>query len=240
MRLQKADIALEVNAGEPDHLGVLGMVYTDLAANNLSLRPCGAGDSNFFELKETSDSTSLTSFNYKKRSDTKINASLEADVKNVLVAAGVTGPVLDQLQADFKALYKQAAGRDHAMKGIYYRLGLKRELVRAIQNPATSNVKARTCAATLKANPDAGLIHSVAVIKLDSASYASNVATDAAAAFGAKVRARSPNVNIGSIEAGISTAVRTSLTTALGTEYRVISWDYLDIDDLRSGAPSVI
>lgn len=232
MNLRYADIALERIGANPNHFQVLGKIYTGLSGNSVSLSICGNGDTNPFGAADTAAATVPSTFTYKKRSDKKVSAELAADVKNALTAAGVPADKLENLEASFKTTYEQTAGRDNVMQGSYYRLQMKDSVLQALKNPDTNNAKAKACGNRIRGNPTASFIYSIAVIKLDKATYSSNVATDTAISFAAKVKQKAPNADIAALKASVTNAVRTSLQVQLGTEYRVISWDFLKAENL--------
>jgi len=232
MNLRQSDIPLERQDDAPNHFQVLGKSYSDLTGTAVSLSVCGAGDLNPFDAGDVSQQTEPAKFEYKKRSDAALSATLTADVKNALVASGVPAAEIDGLEAKFKASYKRSAGREHNIGGSYYRFQLKDAVIQALKNPNTSNEEARACSVTLREDPRRSLIYSIAVVKLDSATYASEVAQNAAADFAAKVKQKVPNADIAGLQVSISNAVKISLTVELGTEYRVISWDYLNSKNL--------
>lgn len=229
MKLQRADIALERLGNAPNHHQVLGKFYTNLTGTAVSLSPCGPGDANPFGDSDTADKTPATTFTFEKRSKAEISAGLQADVKNALIAANVPEESLRNLEAEFKTSYRRASGAKHDISGKYYRMQLKQEVIDGIKNAETANQKARACGDMLRADGRRNLIYSIAVIELDKASYASNVATDAAASFVAKVKKKAPGADIAGLEASVKTAVTQDMTVQLGKEHRVISWDYLRI-----------
>ncbi|OWK32275.1 hypothetical protein [Sphingomonas mucosissima] len=234
MRLQKADIELEQSGGVPNHMSVLGMVYSDLSGTKLSQRSCVPGSANVFTTADLSEPTKPTPFLFTKKVDTKISAALEANVVEAMRLANVPEPALKRLAAQFKATYASTASRGNLIKGEFYRLALKDDVVRAIQDSATTNPAAKSCAAVLRADDNAGLIYSIAVIKLDSATYTSDVASTVAAEFTAKVAGRAPGADIAGLTTSITNEVTTGLKAAVGTAYRVISWDYLDADNISA------
>jgi hypothetical protein len=229
MNLSVADIALERVNNVPNHYQVLGNYYTDRSGSADSLIPCGPDDKNPFGPAETADKTQPTSFTFRKRSKTEVTAALQADVKNALIAANVPAEALENLQAEFAATYSRVAGADRNISGRYYRLRLKTEVINGIKNIGTANTKAKACGDKLRATPASAFIYSIAVIELNKASYASNVATDAVASFAAKIRQKAPNADIASVEANVKSAVTKEVTANLGEEDRVISWDYLQL-----------
>lgn len=227
MYLQKADIALTQTDGIPDYLQVLGMTYSDLTGVALSQKVCGSGSSNVFTASDLSQPTPANGFTYLRKSETSVSASLAADVKEALVAAGVPPTQLSNLEASFKSSYKNAAGNQHALQGSYYRVALSPATLLALKDKATALPNISQCQNFLNANDGSALIYSIAVIKLDKASFSSNLATEIAADFVAKVKAKAPKSDLVGLTAAVKNSVDKTITVALGTDYRVISWDYL-------------
>jgi hypothetical protein len=227
MSLKESDIAVELVNGQPNYRQILGMTYDDLRGNAVTLLPCGVGDENTFRESDFAQITNPTPFSFEKKATSELGASAAIDVKNLLVGAGVPAAKVEKLQAKFNSTYSRKARSEYSMTGVYQRLALKSSVTGAIQNPATTNAVAKACATALAQNREKAIIYSIAIVKLDSAKYVSNVLSDLALGFAAEVKAEAPNVDIASLALNIKNQVTTSLTVTPGTEWRVISWDYL-------------
>lgn len=228
MKLNVADIALQIDGkNSPRHAQVLGQIYTGLSGVPAFFDPCGT-----LSHADFGNRSAATNFNYRKRASSELGASTSIDVKSALVAAGVPSNQLDVLQAEFEATYGKKAKAEYNLTGRYYRLGidsLKLQQIRGV-SPASAGLKA--CGDTLRANYEKKLIYSIAVVELNKATFVSDVASDIALSFAAKVKQKHQNADIAGLSLSVKSRIEVSLSISMEPEWRVISWDYL-----RLGSP---
>jgi len=234
MALTQADIALQLQAPlTPNYAQVLGRTYTGLSGVAVSLSPCGAITQNEFALP----SAALT-FDYKKKASSELGAGASIDVKSALTAAGVPATELDALQAQFEATYGRKAKAEYTLKGRYFRRELKTEVLDQIKGSASATAALKQCGDALRASGEKKLIYSVAVVQLDKATFVSNIATDIAASFAAKVKDKHSNADMAGLSLSIKSRIETSLSTEMEPEWRVISWDYVRLGEWPGATPT--
>jgi hypothetical protein len=229
MALTEADIALQFKeAGVPDYAQILGRAYEGLSGIAVSTFPCGSISDSDFALPSAS-----TIFDYKKKATSEFGAGASIDVKSALTAAGVPAGDLDNLQAQFEATYGRKAKAEYTLKGKYFRRELKFTSLDQIRDVADASSALKTCGDALRAHYGNKLIYSIAVVQLDKATFVSDVATDIAASFAAKVKAHAKDADIAGLTLSVKSRIEASLKTEMEPEWRVISWDYL-----RLGKPA--
>ncbi|WP_140419338.1 hypothetical protein [Sphingobium sp. Z007] len=229
MALKDADISLQIIEGKPAYMDVVGMTYEDLSANAVDLDPCANGeDVNTFSESDVTMS-SPTPFTFKKTAQAELGVQSSVDVKAALQASGVPAEQLDMLQADFKAAYASKAASEFSMSGTYQRIALKNAVTGAIKNKSTANSDAKACGDVLRSS-DKALIYSIAVIKLDAAKYVSNVIDNLSVSFAAAVKAKAGSADIVKLKSELKKEINSSLMVVPGPDWRVISWDYVQLD----------